>query len=105
MCEFQPKIILEYNKPKKVKITVEKVPGNEETGKCSCHMEGQEFTFDFERCPENFCAAAFHSLWPALRVLELGGRHPWDRMEGMTRACCPDPFKPVTFKIEAFDEA
>ena len=52
----------------------------------------------------DFCAAAFHSLWPALRVIELGGRHPWDESVGVTKACCPDPEKPVTFRIEAYED-
>ena len=94
-----------FQKPKKVKIVVEKCTQHPEDGHvCSCHKEGQEFTFDFERCPQNFCAAAFHSLWPALRVLELGGRHPWDKELGVTRVCCPDPVIPVVFRIEAEDE-
>ena len=52
----------------------------------------------------DFCASAFHSLWPALRVIELGGRHPWDESVGVTKACCPDPEKPVTFRIEAYED-
>lgn len=86
--------------PKKVKVVVEKVPVGP-AGPCDCHTEGQVFEFDFERCPSDFCAAAFHSIWPAIRVLELGGRHPWDEEEGVTYACCPDCTKPVTFKITA----
>lgn len=86
--------------PKKVKIVVEHVP-HDEIGPCSCHTEGQVFEVDFERCPANFCAAAWHSLWPMLRTVELGGRHPWDKEEGVTRVCCPDPNKPVIFKIIA----
>lgn len=90
-----------YNQPKKVKIVVHRVTNHPELGPCHLHTEGQEFTFDFERCPGNFCAAAFHSLWPHLRVLELGGRHPWDRESGVTYVGCPDPNKPVVFKIIA----
>lgn len=91
-------------KPKKVKIIVEKCPVDKEGRSCSCHEVGQEFEFDFERCPSNFCAAAFHSLWPQLRVIELGGRHPWDKEEGVTRVACPDPTKPTIFRIEAVEE-
>jgi len=90
-----------YNQPKRVRIVVEKVTVNPETGPCHMHTVGQEFSFDFERCPSDFCAAAFHSLWPHLRVLELGGRHPWDAEPGVTRVACPDPTKPVVFKIIA----
>lgn len=94
-------ICFEYNTPKKIKIVVEKVTKHSVSGVCHCHTEGQEYTFDFERCPGDFCAAAFNSLWPHLRVMELGGRHPWDKFEGVTRVGCPDPDKPVVFKIIA----
>jgi uncharacterized repeat protein (TIGR04076 family) len=91
----------DHKKPKHVKILVEYVPPSREDGTfCHCHKEGDEFNFDFERCPPDFCAAAFHSLWPALRVLELGGRHPWDKTEGVTRVSCPDPDRTVVFRLE-----
>lgn len=93
-----------FRKPKKVRIVVERCPANPEGRACHCHEEGQVFEFDFERCPTDFCAAAFHSLWPQLRVLELGGRHPWDKEEGITRVACPDPDKPTIFRIEAYEE-
>ncbi len=93
-----------YQRPKKLKIVVEKVPAESNGEVCHCHVVGQEFHFDFERCPPDICAAAFHSLWPMLRVVELGGRHPWDAKPGITRVCCPDPEKPVTFRIEAVEE-
>lgn len=93
-----------YQKPKKVRIIVEKCPVDEAGQPCHCHEVGQVFEFDFERCPANFCAAAFHSLWPQLRVIELGGRHPWDKTSGVTRVACPDPGKPTVFRIEAIEE-
>ena len=95
----------DHTKPRKVKIIVEKVPANEKSGKmCHIHTQGQEFIFDFQCCPQNFCASAFHSLWPALRVLEMGGRHPWDESPNQTRSCCPDQDNPVTFRMEVCDE-
>ncbi|MDD6435187.1 MAG: TIGR04076 family protein [Clostridiales bacterium] len=99
--EYNPSINLKNNKPKKVRIVVEKVPADEKGRTCNCHQEGQVFEVPFERCPANFCAAAFHSLWPMLRVIELGGRHPWDGEENVTRVTCVDPEKPVVFRIEA----
>ena len=92
-----------FSKAKRIKIVVHKLTGHPEHGVCHMHTEGQEFTFDFERCPSDFCAAAFHSLWPHLRVVELGGRHPWDEKAGTTFVSCPDPNKPVVFKIVAED--
>lgn len=95
------KISYKFNQPKKIRIIVHKLTEHPERGVCHCHTVGQEFTFDFERCPSDFCAAAFHSLWPQLRTIELGGRHPWDAEEGVTYVGCPDPNKPVVFKIIA----
>lgn len=92
-----------YNTPKKARIVVEHCPVDETGKPCHCHTEGQVFEFDFERCPADFCAAAFHNLWPQLRVLELGGRHPWDATPGVTRVACPDPGKPTIFRIEVYD--
>jgi len=43
-------------------------------------------------------------MWPQLRTVELGGRHPWDAEPGVTYVGCPDPHKPVVFKIEAFED-
>ena len=94
---------VKYNRPKKARIMVEKCPLDDSGLPCDVHKEGQVFEFDFERCPANFCAAAFHSLWPQLRVLELGGRHPWDKTPGVTRVACPDPAKPTIFRIEVYD--
>jgi uncharacterized repeat protein (TIGR04076 family) len=90
-----------YNTPKKIRITVVKVTNHPERGVCHCHKEDDTFHADFERCPGDICAAAWNSMWPHVRVLELGGRHPWDRNEGETFVGCPDPNKPVMFKIEA----
>jgi uncharacterized repeat protein (TIGR04076 family) len=95
----------DYKKPKPVKIVVESTPPGRGNGKpCHCLKEGDEFIFDFERCPQNFCASAFHSLWPSLRVLELGGHHPWDTQEGITRVVCPDPERPVILRLEVVGE-
>ena len=90
--------------PKKVTVTVHKVNVAPNGLKCRHHYEGQTFTFPFERMPQDFCAAAFHSIWPHIRVLELGGRHPWDTEENVTYSGCPDPNCPVVFKISVSDE-
>jgi len=43
-------------------------------------------------------------MWPQLRTVELGGRHPWDVEPGVTYVGCPDPHKPVVFKIETYED-
>lgn len=94
-----------FNTPRKMRVTITKTPADEHGRTCHMHKEGEVFEFDFERCPANICAAAWHSIWPMIRVVELGGRHPWDRQPGVTNACCPDPFKPVIFRIEALPDS
>ena len=92
-----------FNTPKKVRIVVEECSADKSGAQCDCHKVGDTYEFDFERCPANFCASAFHSLWPQLRVIELGGHHPWDSEEGVTRVCCPDHTRPTVFRIEAYE--
>lgn len=95
----------DYKKPKKIRIVVDHCRPHPVTGEtCPCHKEGDVFEFDFERCPQNFCAAAFHSLWPSLRVIELGGRHPWDEKAGCTYVACTDPVMTVNFRIESLED-
>ena len=93
---------ISYNEPKKVRITVEKIP-SEGVDPCPFFKEGDYFDVGFELCPSGFCAAAFHTLWPHLRVLELGGRHPWDYKPGETTVCCPHPERSVIFKISTIE--
>ena len=93
----------QFATPRKVRLTVVKVTDHAELGVCHAHKLGDTFTCDFERVPGDICAAAWNALWPHLRVLELGGRHPWDEQPGVTYVGCPDPNKPVVFKIETFE--
>jgi uncharacterized repeat protein (TIGR04076 family) len=93
-----------YNTPRRVKLTVVKVTDHPQAGVCHCHKVGDTFSCDFERVPGDICAAAWNALWPHLRTVELGGRHPWDEQAGVTYAGCPDPFKPVVFKIETYED-
>ncbi len=93
-----------FSKPRKVKLTVVRVTDHKELGVCHCHKVGDIFTCDFEKVPGDICAAAWNSLWAQLRTVELGGRHPWDTEAGVTYVGCPDPNKPVVFKIETFEE-
>ncbi len=90
---------MEKRVPKKVTVEVVRVGKAADGTICRCHKVGQVFKFPFERCPQDFCAAAFHSIWPHIRVLELGGSHPWDKEENVTYSACPDPDCPVVFKI------
>ncbi len=95
----------DHTKPNRVKIVVCETPAGKDGGPpCECLRVGDEFQFDFERCPQDFCASAFVSLWASLRVLEMGGRHPWDTEAGVTHSCCPDANRPVVFRLETVQD-
>jgi uncharacterized repeat protein (TIGR04076 family) len=40
-----------------------------------------------------------HVLFPAVRVYQFGGSHPWEKEPGKARLCCPDPDNPVVFEV------
>ncbi|HIE05494.1 MAG TPA: TIGR04076 family protein [bacterium (Candidatus Stahlbacteria)] len=77
----------------RVIITVAEQKGTCEAG----HRTGQKFIYE-GRLPD-ICPAAFHSLYPYLRVLQFGGNLPWEE-EGQALIACPDPENPVVFRLE-----
>ena len=80
------------------KVSIEIVDILEE-GECPAgHTIGEKFEYPEDR--GKICAAAFHALYPYIRVLESGGSYPWFEDEGNTHyACCPDHKRPVVFKM------
>lgn len=59
--------------------------------------KGQKFIYE-GKLPD-ICPAAWHALYPYLRVLQFGGDFPWEE-EGEAYIACPDPKNPVVFKLE-----
>lgn len=49
------------------------------------------------------CASAYNSVAPALRVLCMGGNHPWDNESGATLAMCPDSNVGLIFKLKRIE--
>jgi uncharacterized repeat protein (TIGR04076 family) len=79
------------------KVSIEIVNILEE-GECPAgHQIGETFEYPEER--GKICPAAFHSIYPYIRVMESGGSFPWFDEPGAHSVCCPDYKRPVVFKI------
>lgn len=79
----------------KVKIRIVEIMGE---GKCPHgHQVGEEYSYPEDR--GKICANAFHTLWPAIRVMQFGGTFPWADEPDRTRLCCSDPKRPVVYEI------
>ena len=68
-------------------------------GACELFKEGQEFIFEGE-IPKGFCASAWASIYPNVRLLSLEGNLPWIKEKGVALSPCIDGLRPVIFKIE-----
>lgn len=79
----------------KVRIKIIDIQG---TGTCPAgHKIGDEFLHPGGTAA--LCPMALHILFPALRVYQFGGNHPWEKEEGKAKLCCNDPDNPVVFEL------
>ncbi len=80
------------------KITLEIIS---QKGTCAFgHKAGQQF--DVSRAtPEGLCPGAYHSAYPAIFALLVGGQPPWEKEKGTAHIACPDPFNGVVMKIRS----
>ena len=68
---------------------------------CKIYEDGQEFILEENLAmPENFCASAWHTIYPNIRLLSFGGNLPFFDEEGVAISCCSDGMRPVIFKLE-----
>jgi uncharacterized repeat protein (TIGR04076 family) len=49
--------------------------------------------------PTGFCAAAYHVLYPDLRVYRFGGILPWTQDPDICQLACADNENPVVFQL------
>ncbi|MCL5961415.1 MAG: TIGR04076 family protein [Chloroflexi bacterium] len=77
-----------------VAVTVKSVKGHCALG----HFEGQRFRLG-EKTPGGMCPSAYFAMYPSVRVLQFGGRFPWDDDPDCTEMCCSDPGNPVVFEL------
>lgn len=82
------------DKSKRVRLIVERVKTDSDLSVCPIHFIGQEFELDLSYCPSNFCAVAFHSIWPYLKALT----DRFDGEKGETYVMCPGLHTAVIFR-------
>ena len=51
--------------------------------------------------PAGICNPAYMTLYPFLRVYQLGGKYEFPRGSGVARVCCPDAWNQVIFELSA----
>ena len=75
----------------------------------ACHMaEGQAFIANGWEKPEGVCQSAWDTLSPFVLALSHGGENFYDGWMKNPRSAmlsCNDGFRPVTFLVEAMEEA
>jgi uncharacterized repeat protein (TIGR04076 family) len=81
----------------KYKVSAEIVNILEE-GTCPAgHQIGEKFEYPDD--VGKICPAAFHSIYPYIRIIQSGGYFPYFDEPNAHSACCPDYKRPVVFKI------
>lgn len=101
---------------KKVRITVVKMAEYadlmakyENPMEHPCDMKiGQIFIADGWQKPEGFCDSAWESISPFVMTLAYGGENiynGWMKNPKSAMISCNDGFRPVSFYIEAMEEA
>jgi len=86
---------------KKIKLEITNILGD---GNCPAgHKIGN--TFDYPSDCGKICQSAMNSIYPSIQVIASGGRFPWFNPEKPNEweRCCPDPKRPVVFKIVGYD--
>ena len=68
------------------------------------HKVGDQWIVDGMGTPEGICVSAFSALYPSLRVLMVGGTHPWESDPDATMVACPDPANPIAFELRRLPE-
>ncbi len=75
----------------------------------ACDMnEGQSFIVNGLKKPDGFCDSAWASLFPFVMTLAYGGidiYDGWMKNKRSAMISCNDGFRPVSFLLEAKDEA
>lgn len=73
-------------------------------GTCNAgHKVGDEWVIGLTT-PEGICLSAYNAVFPAARVLMLGGAHPWETDPDISISACPDARNPVVFEVRRVKE-
>lgn len=63
------------------------------------HKPGDTFLVKGGKTPAGICLQAFAALLPTVRVLMMGGTHPWEEDPDATTIVCQDAANPVLFEV------
>ncbi|MHA2224527.1 MAG: TIGR04076 family protein [Candidatus Hodarchaeales archaeon] len=84
---------------KTIKLEITDILGD---GNCpQGHKIGDTFNYP-EECGK-ICSSALHSIYPTIQVISSGGHFPWFKKTDEWERCCPDPKRPVVFKITGIE--
>ena len=67
------------------------------------HKVGDEWVIGLTT-PEGICQTAYSTIFPAARVLMLGGAHYWEKDPEAVISACPDADTPVVFEVRRVKE-
>ncbi|MDD5543404.1 MAG: TIGR04076 family protein [Acidobacteriia bacterium] len=85
---------------KKVEICIQSV-----AGKCPQEFKaGDRWTVVDGKTPQNFCASAFHSLYPDLLMLQTGGGYPWAENKNSVVVSCPDAANRAVYELKRVED-
>jgi len=64
------------------------------------HKVGDKWIVNGSLVPGGMCGAAYHVLYPDIRVYRFGGILPWTKDPDVCQIACPDNENPVVFQIK-----
>ncbi|HUU78436.1 MAG TPA: TIGR04076 family protein [candidate division Zixibacteria bacterium] len=78
------------------------MPSGKKIIKCD-FKEGDSYISIDGNIPKGFCNAAWAVIFPRIQMFRFGGNFPaFD--PGTTYTTCPDGIRPVSFKVEMFED-
>jgi len=80
----------------KVIITIKSIEG-----KCPQEFKaGDSWVISDGKTPANFCASAFHTIYPTLTMLQTGGSREWAEDKDLSEIACPDATNRAVYELK-----
>ena len=83
---------------------VDEYAADKETTYCHRFVDGQVFVQEGINMPDGFCSWAWADIHRDVISVFYGAGFKWINRDNTIISCCTDGLRPVTFKVEAFDE-
>lgn len=75
-------------------------------GKCPQEFKaGDRWIVADGKTPTNFCASAFHTLYPTIHMFQMGGDIPWGEDKDRAVIACPDATNRATYELKRVRES